>query len=120
MPEASRADQQELVNRQVRGEDRPGFARLQLRQPLHGIVRNARGIQLGGDVPVGHGLSCHILILSAWRRWGSRDMMTSVGPLCRCSERANLAIAVPMVVASTMWSRRPFDTAPSRSRARIP
>src|SRR6185312_3487477 len=124
-PESDLADQQELVDRQVRGEDRPGLARLQLGQPLHGIVRNARRIQLGrdaspgGDNPpepprasgmnllVGHGLSCQILILAAWRRWGSSDMMASVGPLCRCSEPANLAIAVPMVVASTMWSRRP-------------
>jgi len=58
LAEADLADQQELVDRQVGGEDRPGPAGLQLRQPAHGIVRNARGIEFGRDVPlIGHGLS---------------------------------------------------------------
>jgi hypothetical protein len=38
------ADQEELVDRQVRGEDRAGPARLQLRQAAHGILRDPCGI----------------------------------------------------------------------------
>src|ERR1051326_9012893 len=59
-PEADLADQQELVDREVGREDRPGLARLQLGQALHGVPGDARGVQLGRDVAlVGHGrLSC--------------------------------------------------------------
>ena len=45
--------------------------------------------------------------------------MGRAGPSCRCPARANLATAVPMRVASTIWSRRPAVTGQSRSRTRI-
>ena len=52
------AHQQELVDRQVRGEDRAGAAWLQLRQAAHSILRDARGIQFRRYVLlVGHRLS---------------------------------------------------------------
>ena len=72
---------------------RAGPSRLQLGQAAHGILRDSRGIQLGGDagsgggppeaprafgVPLlGHGFS-YIRIRAAWRRCGSSDMMASV------------------------------------------
>jgi len=113
-PEPDLAHQQELVDRQVGGENRPGPARLQLRETAHGILRDARGVQFRRYLSAGRSSSllrliplhrpvpsyCSLIrILAAWRRCGSSDMTASVGPAWRCSDRANLAIAVPMLVA---------------------
>jgi hypothetical protein len=58
-PEPDLADQEELVDRKVGGENGAGPAGLQLREAAHGILRNARGVELGRYVPLlGHGLSC--------------------------------------------------------------
>src|SRR5260370_38413656 len=116
-PEPDLAYQQELVDRQVGREDRPGPAGLKLREAAHGILRHARGIEFRRYVALlGHRLSYQIRILAAWRRCGPSDMTASAGPVGRCSACENLAIARPILGASTSGSRRPSCTRHSRSR----
>ena len=46
-PEAHFADQQELVDRQVRGEDRARLPRPQLGQPAHRVLRYSLHLKIG-------------------------------------------------------------------------
>lgn len=52
-------------------------------------------------------------------RCGSSGITARAGLARRWPARENLAMAVPMSVTSTMWSRRPAITGQSRSRTRI-
>ena len=125
------ADEQELVHRQVRGEDarpggpggaRPGGAGRPAGHPRPSAQRSASSVS---PVP------CWSVIASphtahtaspadtarrgpsrtraAWRRCGSSDMIASGGG--GLATAAKRTMAVPTIVASTMWSFRVPDRA---------
>src|SRR5579863_4417815 len=134
-PEAGLADQQELVHRQVGGEDGPGLPRLQLGQAAHRVLRHPAGrVRLHGTglralLLVGHCLSLvgtHArrhgpsLTRAAWRRCGSSERMARLGSASCRSLLANRAMAVPMIVTSAIWSLPCCWDGHSRSRTRMP
>ena len=137
-PEPGLAHQQELVDRQVRGEDRTGLPRLQLGQPADRVLRDAlrqargspalrcsarsgRKSSFSVRMLVSHGCRSsapkpHPGRLAALRVEGQDR--EAAWPAAGCAPGANCAIAVPMMVTSTMWSLRRSCMGHSRSRTR--
>ena len=128
--------QQELIDRQIRREDRAGTSGTQLRQAPHRVLRYSLQPEIGARL-VSHCAPwlpcCRWLGLvprpvrgrartgpggsgeqasgghqrpsrtrAAWRRCGSSERIARLGPCSGRPELVNCAVAVPMMVTSTM------------------